>query len=360
MADFLGVSSLKTLSVRAIAASLLVTWAGIGSTAVAEQTFSDRPEAMEATAQQSFIGVDGNRFVNEAGETVIFRGLAFSDPASLLERGVWGRGYFEAAKSWNANLVRIPIHPGHWKALGEKQYLSMLDDAVRWAGELDMYVIIDWHTIGNPLTGVFHGPNYITSRDETFRFWHTIANRYRNNPTVAFYELWNEATNYNGQFGRMPWGDYKAFLEDLIWMIQKIDPKVVPLVCGFNWGYDLRNIQREPIEAKGIGYVVHPYPQKSKNWDYDWEQIWGFAAQNYPVIATEFGFMREDEPGSHNPVIGDEVYGEAIIKFFEERGISWTPWVFDPLWTPNLILDWDYTPSTHGAFFRQKMMELNK
>lgn len=346
--------------------SLLIPIALAGFAALATSaaepgaTFSDRPQAMAAAQVQSFVSVDGNRFVNETGETVVFRGLAFSDPASLLDRGVWGRGYFEAAKSWNANIVRIPIHPGHWRALGEKQYLSMLDDAVRWAAELDMYVIIDWHTIGNPLTGVYHGPDYITSRDETFRFWHTIASRYRNNPTVAIYELWNEATNYNGTFGRMPWGDYKAFLEELIWMIKKIDPTAIPAVCGFNWGYDLRNVLREPIEAEGIAYVVHPYPQKSReNWEYNWQQVWGFVAEKYPLLATEFGFMREDERGAHVPVIGDTVYGEAIIAFFEERGISWTPWVFDPLWTPNLIMDWDYTPSPQGAFFRDKLKQLN-
>ena len=47
---------------------------------------------------------------------------------------------------------------------GEQRYLAMLDDAVRWAAELEMYVIIDWHTIGNMLTGVYHLPMYRTSR----------------------------------------------------------------------------------------------------------------------------------------------------------------------------------------------------
>ena len=326
----------------------------------AEPTFSDRPEALGASDILPAVSIDGNRFVAENGEVVVFRGLAFSDPASLLERGVWGREYFAAAKSWNANVVRIPIHPAHWRALGEKQYLAMLDDAVRWSGELGMYVIIDWHVIGNLLTGIYHGPDYVTTKDETFRFWYTIANRYRDNPTVAAYELWNEPTNRNGAMGRMPWSDYKAFIEDLVYMIQRNDPGAVCLVAGFNWGYDLRHVRDEPIEASNIAYVTHPYPQKSKDWEHDWEAIWGFVAEKYPVVATEFGFVREDERGSHNPVIGDVVYGEAIISFFEKRGISWTPWVFDPLWTPNLILDWDYTPSTQGAFFREKMMKLNQ
>ena len=39
--------------------------------------------------------------------------------------------------------------------------------------------------------------------------------------------------------------------------------------------------------------------------------------------------------------------------------ISWVAWVFDPQWSPQLIGDWEFTPTRQGTFFRQKMMELN-
>ena len=63
---------------------------------------------------------------------------------------------------------------------------------------------------------------------------------------------------------------------------------------------------------------------------------------------------------SSEPGIADEVYGEAIIKFLEERGISWTPWVFDAQWSPQLIKNWKFEPTVQGAFFREKMRALNK
>lgn len=77
------------------------------------------------------------------------------------------------------------------------------------------------------------------------------------------------------------------------------------------------------------------------------------------MICTEFGFMSADGPGAHVPVIGDETYGEALIRFLEERGISWTVWVFDASWSPQLLEDWNYTPTRQGRFFREKMRELN-
>ena len=327
-----------------------------------QHTFGDGPEAAKNRATTlPIISVSGNRFVNPKGETVIFRGLALSDPAALKKKGQWGRRYFEEAKKWNANVVRIPVHPSEWRALGEKAYLEMLDQGVQWAAELEMYVIIDWHTIGNPLTDVYHREMYITDRGETFRFWYTIASRYEKNPAVAFYELFNEPTNRDGRMGRLPWNEYKEYIEELIYMIRRIDERVIPLVGGFDYAYDLTHVRENPIDFPGVAYVAHPYPQKrSQPWEEKWMNDWGFVAKTYPMICTEFGFMSADGPGAHNPVIADETYGEAIIAFFEKHGISWTPWVFDAEWSPQLLADWNYTPTRQGKLFRQKMMELNR
>ena len=45
----------------------------------------------------------------------------------------------------------------------------------------------------------------------------------------------------------------------------------------------------------------------------------------------------------------------AILAYFEKKGISWTAWCFDPDWPPQLISDWDYTPTQQGAFFKAYM-----
>ncbi len=330
-------------------------------TAPAAAPFAAPPAEAKSTATLPRIGVQGNHFVDPAGKTVVFRGLALADPAALADRGQWNRRYFEEAKKWNANIVRIPVHPSQWRRLGDEAYLKMLDQAVQWSGELGLYVIIDWHTIGNMLTGVYLLPMYVTSRDETFRFWYAVTERYKSNPTVALYELYNEPTNRDGNMGPMPWDGYRSLIEDLTYMIQKINPHAVVLVGGYNFAYELTEVRYEPIRAPNVAYVVHPYPQKRReNWEFNWQRDWGFVAEKYPMIATEFGFMDEKGRGAHVPVIGDETYGEAIIQFFEKRGISWMPWVFDAEWSPQLIEDWNFTPSRQGNFFREKLRALNQ
>lgn len=42
--------------------------------------------------------VQGNRFVDEAGNTVVLRGMSFADPDKLEAEGHWNRAYFQAAK----------------------------------------------------------------------------------------------------------------------------------------------------------------------------------------------------------------------------------------------------------------------
>jgi aryl-phospho-beta-D-glucosidase BglC (GH1 family) len=303
------------------------------------------------------ISVDGNRFVNEAGETMIFKGMSISDPDKLLGNGKWSKAHFEMARSWGANIIRLPVHPVAWRGQGKEKYFELLDQAVVWATELEVYLMIDWHIIGNIESGMFQHPMYNTTKTETREFWRAVSHRYKDVPTVAFYELYNEPTRYNGQLGHADWSTIKAHYEDLISIIRAHNDATIPLVAGFNWAYELYNVGENPIDAEGIGYVSHPYPMKvDPPYEEKWERDWGYVADTYPLFVTEFGFTRAGNRDAHIPVISDDEYPEAIIGYFDKKGISWAAWCFDPDWGALLIDDWDYTPTESGAFFRSKML----
>jgi hypothetical protein len=283
---------------------------------------------------------------------VLFRGLAISDPDKIASQGRWNRELFVRVKQMGARLVRIPVHPVAWRERTPAGYLALLDQAVEWCTDLGMYIIVDWHSIGNLKTGLFQDPMYETSMAETFSFWRTIARHFAGNNTVAFYELFNEPTLYRGQLGRMSWDEWKRINEDLIALIRAYDRETIPLVAGLDWAYDLTPLQINPVEAEGIGYVTHPYPHKRpKPWEPKWEEDFGFAAGRFPVLATEFGFTMGREGRADN---GE--YGTAIIKYLEGKGIGWVCWVFDPDWGPSLITSWDtFALTESGEFFKQAM-----
>jgi len=308
-----------------------------------------RPVHNPNAKKMALISVRGNKFVDPDGKVVLFRGVAIADPDKVANQGHWNKEFFENVAAMGTRVVRIPVHPVGWRERTPKEYLVLLDQAVDWCTDLNMYVDIDWHTIGNLETGLFQDPMYDTTKQETFSFWRTIAMHFAGNRTVAFYELFNEPTTFQNKLGPVSWDDWKHTNEALIATIRAYDPEKIPLVAGFDWAYDLTPLHDSPIGAQGIGYSVHPYKHKRpKPWEPKWEEDFGFAASQYPMVATEFGFEGKADTEA-------EGYGPAILKYLEGKGISWIVWDFDPEWGPRLIKSWDFTPTDSGDFFKQAM-----
>jgi hypothetical protein len=302
------------------------------------------------------VQVQGNRFVTTDGKLMVFRGLNASDPDKLDKSGHWEKDYLAEMKRWGANLVRFPVHPTAWRERGADAYLALLDQGVAWAGQLGLYVIIDWHSIGNLKTEMYQNPMYHTTRQETYAFWRTVAARYKDNPTVAFFELFNEPTTMSGKLGDCTWPEWKAMNEEMIAIIRSTGAETIPLVAGFNWAYDLTDVATQPVEAEGVAYVSHPYPMKrEKPWEDKWTADWGFVSKKYPVVLTEIGFCGPDDKGAHVPVISDESYGDAITAYADAHGISYVVWVFDAEWSPMLFSDWNYTPTRQGRYFKKAL-----
>jgi endoglucanase len=300
------------------------------------------------------ITVKGNKFVNALGDTIIFRGTAIADPDKLDQEKCWDKKIFSHIKEFGATLVRIPIHPVPWRMRTPEKYLELLDQAVEWCTELGLYVIIDWHSIGNLGMELFQDPMYFTTRQETYEFWRTIAMHFKGNNTVAFYELFNEPTLADGRLGSMSWSEWKKINENMIHLIRAYDTERIPLVAGLDWAYDLTPLRIEPIDADGIGYVTHPYAHKRKRpYEPKWDEAFGFAANHYPVVATEFGFTSGTRPWEDT---GE--YGKEIISYLEERGMSWVCWIFDPEWQPRLVESWTpFKLSKSGEFFKQAFQQ---
>ena len=84
----------------------------------------------------------------------------------------------------------------------------------------------------------------------------------------------------------------------------------------------------------------------------DWETHFGYLADRFPVIASEMGFYLK---GEYENFVDDGSYRDAILKYLDEKQISWCCWVFDPAWSPPLIQSYRYEPTVSGKFFRDAM-----
>src|ERR1039458_10360555 len=102
----------------------------------------------------------------------------------------------------------------------------------------------------------------------------------------------SESTTMRSPNPRIPvsWDEWKKINENLIVIVRSYNAQAIPLVAGFDWAYDLTPLRLSPIGAEGVGYVTHPYANKRPQpWEPKWEEDFGFAAAQYPIMATEFG-----------------------------------------------------------------------
>lgn len=176
---------------------------------------------------------------------------------------------FDIIKSWRFNVVRLPFYyglleddttPGQLRP-GAFQWL---DRAIAMAAQAGIYVIVDMHGApggqsSNQCTG-HGGQNKLWQPENRKRaafLWEKIAERYRDDPTVAAYDLLNEP--YGDYHGEPPDSTIVTTMDELIHAIREVDQRHLIFCAG-----SLRGIAMYGVPAshgwKNVGYTEHFYP----------------------------------------------------------------------------------------------------
>jgi endoglucanase len=312
---------------------------------------------------------EGNAFVDQFGQPMIFRGVAAEDPALQSLSGdptypAWDANYYHVMASWGANIVRIMIVPPGLHAYGLDAELKALDQAIAWAGENHMYVIIDFHLVGW-IPGNYYpsGGGFDTTLGEWTAFWKAVSIRYANNDVVAFYELFNEPAVppvYGIPSTLGYWMTWKGLNEALInETIRPNDPHKTVLVSGLMSAFDLSYVPGASIVdiSNNVGYSVHPYPPYIRN-GINWDKAFGNLSKTNAIFATEYFFTAgsvEDDP-----LVGGIPYHQVVMNYLEAHHINWTAHYFGNNWGPGLVKNnLTYEPSGEGAFFMDLLMKFN-
>jgi hypothetical protein len=277
----------------------------------------------------TMLNVSKNHILNADGQEIILKGVMIPDPAVLKNRGKFTREFFQGIEEIDANVIRIPVHPEEW--VKDKDYLwRYLASIVSWAGEMNMYVIIDWHFIGNIATGAgSQMPDIdIEPKELTMEFWRLIATYFRDAPNVIF-EIFNEPQSIEA----IEW--YKNASE-IVQVIREQGAEQMIIVGGIDFGKDLSWVIENPINAKNIAYASHIYPSHSS---YSYDHWFGDVAKEYPVLITEWGFMDENRDEGPSYLSGnEETYGKPFLDYLEVRDIGWIACWYDDEWLPPMFL----------------------
>ena len=304
-----------------------------------DRYWSDHSVAEVAQATQlpvlsslSSLHVSGSKILDAAGNTVVLRGVAVEDPywARVGNTPVLKRDLLYL-KALGANVIHIPVHPEAWKlAGGEGSVAGYLDDLVRWSGELGLYVVISWKTHGDPETGEVSEKRYDPDMVLALDALSLLAHRYANCLWVM-YSVFNESDAF------VRWERFRLCMTDLVDAVRAQSPEAIVIVPCANVAADLSGIPAAPIERENVVYAADVYP-----WVWDKvpfrEDARALLDAGYPLIIFEWGFASGEGEGHF---ASPETFGEPLLSFCAELGISWTAWVWSHSWEP-IIMFYDY------------------
>ena len=233
------------------------------------------------------------------------------------------------------NSVRIPINSRKLynninnELTFDKVTIGRLDRMIQWCKKSNIYVILDMHGAPGGQTGANIDDSEsdlpeLFINDENARdlieLWRMLADRYKDEPAVAGYDLLNEPlpnwfSQYNDQL--MP-----LYME-IIDAIRKVDSKHLIILEGLHWSTDFSIFESIPEDHQMEGIVLEFHKYWSNP---DEESLRPFidASQrlNLPLFMGEGGENNKE-------------WYTTMFPLYERLGISWSFWSYKKMECSN-------------------------
>ena len=245
------------------------------------------------------------------------------------------------------NCIRLPFHS---KLIEAKPYqysqegLRYLDDALAWAAKYRLFVILDLHAAPGCQNHDWHCDslgraelwNSTAFQERTLALWEFLADRYKDEPAVAGYDLLNEAVISDAKV-------LNRFYAALIKRIRAVDPHHVLFVEGNNWATNIECL--DDFNDDNLALSIHFYhpidftfnfvPSLAYPLRYQ-KAFWSKAtlrrmaasyhktakARGRPVFVGEFGVNGRDNR------FGEVDYLRDILESFQQHQFHWTYWTY--------------------------------
>lgn len=172
---------------------------------------------------------------------------------------------FEIIRSFGFNAVRLPLNYRQFEDDARPMQLrsdawTWVDRAVAMAGRHQLYVILDLHGVQGGQSVFDHtghaGQNKLWTSTENRRrlawLWGELAKRFRNNPTVAAYDVINEP------FGGTHEQQLSVFKE-VYPAIRAVDPDKLIYIPGHTDGFAHYGDPKQQ-GWRNVGFTMHYYP----------------------------------------------------------------------------------------------------
>ncbi len=247
---------------------------------------------------------------------------------------VWEDNYiteedFDNIKALGCNSVRLPFT---WRTLQNSDYsykedaFARLDWAIEECAKRQLYIVLDLHGAHGSQNGRHHSGQLVgelyscpENMERTEELWVRIANRYKDNPWVAAYDLLNEP---EGQPGESLGKAQKDYYKRLYNAIRTVDAKHIITIEAVWEPTVMPNPQKEGYE--NVVYQYHFYGWDNTN-NYEYQK----AFTNSKVLLLKLSY------GAGVPCyVGEFTYfglaesWDYALNLYNKQGWSWSIWTY--------------------------------
>ena len=273
------------------------------------ETYGDTvSEADISDMKAGELRVSGTHIIDSSGNIVMLRGVS-THGLEWYPEYVNQEAFHTLKTEWNVNLIRLALYTdgddGYCSLPDNKRadLRNLVDNAVSYATNENMYVIIDWHVLQSGDPDLY--------ADDAAEYFSYLAEKYQNNTNVI-YEICNEPN------GNTTWSDIKSYASRIIPVIRAKSDAIV-IVGTPGWSQDVDTAAEDPLDYDNVVYALHFYAA-SHNKSL---QLKLKAAEDkgLPVFVSEFGICDAAGDGKI-----DKESADTWMKLLEKYGTGSCIW----------------------------------
>ncbi len=252
--------------------------------------------------------VSGTNLMDDKGNIVQLKGISTHGIA-------WFPGYVnndcfkQLHDEFGVSVVRLAMYSAEYNGYctggNKEEQKKLIKNGVKYATDNGMYVIIDWHVLGD------RDPNI--HKAEAKKFFEEMAKTYADCDNVI-YEICNEPN------GGTSWSQVKSYALEVIKVIRTYDSDGIILVGTPNWCQYVTDAAKDPIkEYDNIMYTLHYYA--ATHTDSLRNEMVKAIGMGLPIFVSEYGICDASGNGAIN-----EPQANAWMNLLDEYGISSVFW----------------------------------
>jgi len=211
------------------------------------------------------------------------------------------------------NHVRLPIN---WRVLTEHDGFRLIDSLIEWCRRHGLWVVLDLHGAPGGQTGTNIDDSLGTpalfeekrNQELTVRLWQQLAERYRDEPTVAGYDLLNEPLPNDYQYRYAD--QLVALYKDLTSAIREVDPHHLIIYEGTHWATNF-SIFTEVWDPNSM-LQFHKY----------WSPPDRPSIQRFLDVSQRLNLPLYMGEGGENSL----AWLQTAFQLYEDLGIGWNFW----------------------------------